>query len=114
MKIMAPSSIATALLSATVAAAAQPATPPQSGQAMQGTNCDQMMGQQMAGMMASGGMHAGMTVGWIVGTLVGLAAIFALVALGIYLLRHSRTAAPPAKTPTETSPAHLRDVRAST
>ena len=76
---------ALAALLPTATAAAQAAPLPQGQPMMQGS-CDQMMGR----MMSSNGMMAGMAIGWILTVLLAIAAIFALWALGLYLLRRSR------------------------
>jgi len=79
-----PFALAALLMTATATAQAAPA--PQGHAMMQG-NCDQMM--------SSGGMMVGMTIGWILTALLGIAAIFALYALGLYMLRRSRQFLPP-------------------
>lgn len=70
----------------------------------------------MDGMMSSGAMYGAMAIGWVIAVLVGLAAIFALVCLGIFLLRRSQPRLPAAShsPPVEPSSAPLRDVRAPT
>lgn len=107
------------LLVATSAAAqspyAQPSPMPMQGmQGMQGMNCGPTMGQQMSGMMSSGQMQAGITTGWILAALIGLATIFALVSLGIFLLRQSRIGAPSIEQPIERPRSPMREARAST
>jgi len=99
MKVLSIPGIASALLfTATAASAAQtdPAAPQQGMRMMQGA--PGMGGEGMMGMMPSGAMErmqTMMTIGCIVGGLLALSAIFALVSLGIYLLRKSATLTPP-------------------
>jgi hypothetical protein len=61
--------------------------------------CGQMMGHMMGPMMNGpmtqpGAMSAGMVIGSILGILLVAAAIFALCALGVFLLRRSRAFVP--------------------
>ncbi len=100
------------MLYASVLAAAQPAPAQPTPMPMQGMGCDQMM--QMDGMMSPSAMHTAMTVGYVVGVLVAAALIFALVALGIFLLRRSQAHEATLERPLERPSGPLRDARAST